>query len=76
MFKHLIITLIAGLSFTGVTLAEDKKEQLDRIQTNSIGVESDSYRSSEQTPFGARTSRDDRRIFDSGDYYEGVFRPN
>ncbi|WP_117193445.1 hypothetical protein [Rhizobium terrae] len=76
MFKHLIIALIAGLSFTGVTLAEDGKERLDRTQTNSTSVESDSYSSSEQTPFGSRTSRDDRRIFDSGDYYEGMFRPN
>ncbi len=25
---------------------------------------------------GSNTSRDDRRIFDSGDYYEGAFRPN
>jgi hypothetical protein len=76
MFKHLIIALTAGLSFASATLAEDGKSRLDPTQTNSISVESDSYRSSEQTPFGSRTSRDDRRIFDSGDYYEGAFRPN
>ncbi|WP_105383058.1 hypothetical protein [Neorhizobium alkalisoli] len=74
MFRHLIIALIAGLSFTSVTLAEEGEVRLDRTQTNSI--ETDTYRSSEQTPFGPRTSRDDRRIFDSGDYYEGAFRPN
>ncbi|TDX82129.1 hypothetical protein EDE05_10958 [Neorhizobium sp. R1-B] len=76
MFRHLIIALTAGLSFASATLAEDGKNRLDRTQTNSISVESDSYRSSEQTPFGSRTSRDDRRIFDSGDYYDGAFRPN
>ncbi len=74
MFKHLIIALVAGLSFTSVTLAEEREASLDRTQTNS--VEANTYRSSEQTPFGPRTSRDDRRIFDSGDYYEGAFRPN